>query len=413
MIAGSLAYALIALGVVALAAFIAHRVTCLRMRRKAEPAAAAKLIVQWRQNETVAGAFALALAAERDPAALIGVENCYYNRPDFKRVTWVPKDMPVPFVGCAPVPGPLASGFVNSMHFRYAREIEIPKPANVIRIFFTGASTAFGLGAPSNDATIGGYLEKYLNGGVLERDVRCEVVTAAAGAWTSTHERILIENRLIELEPDVVISLSGHNDAFWAVDGRNIFWFRVFQEDYFFSLVNVALALNEAEEFPSYNPGAGPPIGPEQAARRLLRNVTFSHHALATVGADYVFALQPVMDVSRKVRTPREQRVAAIVSRRAKFVQMPAFYREFRNSLAALERPGFHFVDASTVFDAYDDQIEVFVDTSHFGDRGNDLIAQYLCGRLVPIIKARLMASRGMQHRNKTPAKNLSGAVGA
>ena len=382
----------------------------LRLSKTGVPAAAsaAELIAQWRHNETMAGAFALALAAERDPASLIGAENCYYNPPDFNRVTWVPRDMPVPFVGCAPVPGPLASGFVNSMHFRYAREIEIPKPANVIRIFFTGASTAFGLGASSNDATIGGYLEKYLNGGLLERDFRCEVVTAAAGAWASTHERILIENRLIELEPDVVISFSGHNDVYWAVQGRNISWFRVFQEDYFFSLVNAALALNSAGEFPSDNPGAGQPIGPEEAAHRLIRNVMFSHQALATVGAEYVFALQPVMDVSRKVRTPREQRIAAIVSRYPKFVQMGAFYREFRNRLAALDRPGFHFVDASIVFDAYDEQTDIFIDSAHFGDRGNDLIAQYLCGQLVPIIKARLMISRGMQQRDKASAESLS-----
>jgi hypothetical protein len=386
----------IVLGVGVLIGFAGHRLAYLRMHKKAAQAnqVAARLIGEWRRNETVAGAFAMALSAERDPATLIGVENCYYSPPDFEQVSWVPRDMPTPFVGCAPMPGPIVSGFINSMQFRYAREIEIPKPSNVIRIFFTGGSTALCIAATSNDTTIGGYLEKYLNDGRLERDARCEVVTAAACAWGSAHERILIENRLIELEPDVVISLSGHNDAFWAVDGRNIFLFRTHQEDYFFSLINAALALNSAEEFPSHKPGAGPPISPGEATRRLVRNVAFSHHALATVGADYVFALQPVLEVSRKVRTPREQRIAAIASERAKFVQMGTFYRDFRTGLQALVRPGFHFVDASTVFDACDDKIDLFVDTTHFGDRANDLIAQHLCGHVLSIIKERLAKSK-------------------
>jgi lysophospholipase L1-like esterase len=385
----------IVFGVGAVAGFVGHRLVHLKGQKRTAQAnqVAANLITQWRRNETVAGAFAMALAAERDPASLIGVENCYYSPPDFERVTWVPRDMPTPFVGFAPMPGPLVSGFINSMQFRYAREIEVAKPPNVVRVFFVGASTAFGCGATSNDTTIGGYLEKYLNDALPDQGVRCEVVTAAACAWASTHERILIENRLIELEPDVVISFSGHNDVFWAAAGRNALWFRGFQDDYFFSLVNAALAANSAEQFPS-PPSAGPPIGLGEATRRLVRNVAFSHQALATVGADYVFALQPVLEVSRKARTPREQRVAEAVSNYPQSVQVGAFYEDFRQGLQRLEQPGFQFVDASTVFDGCDDKTDLFIDRTHFGDRANDLIARYLRGRVLSIIKERLAKSK-------------------
>ena len=383
-----------ALGLAALAGFAGHRITYLRMLQKARRAneLVASLIAQSRRNETVAGAYALSFSSERAASALEGAEDCYYGPPDFERVTWAGKDMPTPFVGCAPIPGQFAGGFINSMQFRYAREIDVPKPRNVSRIFVTGGSTAYGSGATSNDTTIGGYLEKYLNEALLGRDARCEVVTAAACAWSSTHERILIENRLIELEPDMVISFSGHNDVFWGVAGRNVSWFRGFQDDYFFALANAALASNLAEEFPSQDPGAGTPVSSDVAARRLARNVAFSHHALATVGADYVFALQPVLEVSQKVRTPHEQQVAAAASGEAWFVQMESFYQDFRRSLQALEKPGFHFVDTTTIFDGCDDKIDLFVDTCHFGDRANDLIAQCLRGHVLTIIKERLPA---------------------
>jgi len=280
------------------------------------------------------------------------------------------------------------------MQFRYAREIEVPKPNDVCRIFLTGASTAFGAGASSNDTTIGGYLEAYLNEAVPLRDVRCEVITAAASGWSSTHERILIENRLVELEPDIVISFSGHNDVFWSAVGRNSLWFRGFQDDYFLVLLNSALAANSAEEFPSQDPGVGTPAGPAKAAERLARNVECGHYVLRKIGADYLFALQPVLGLSQKARTRREQQIAEVARSHVWFIQMQDFYQEFRRSLRSLEQPGLHFSDGTSIFDTCGDDIEIFFDTVHFGDRGNDLIAQYLRGEVLAIIRRRLTIRR-------------------
>lgn len=380
-----------ALGVATLAGVAGYHLA--RLRQKSSPAneRAVEQIRLWRQHETMAGAFVLARTANwEDPAALIGIENCYYSPPDFKRISWVPRDMPTPFVAYAPEPGPLASGFINNMQFRYAREIETPKPPDVIRIFFIGGSVALSVAATSNDTTIGGYLEKYLNEALLGRVGRCEVVTVGACAWTSTHERILIENRLIELHPDVVIAFSGYNDVFWAALGRNILWSRMWQDEYFLILANAGLETNSAPPFRHDVHSGGPLIGPEVGGQRLTRNVDFSHHALATVSADYVFTLQPVLALSRKRRTRREQVVAAAVSARPWIVHAEAFYRHFRADLRALDRPGFHFLDASSIFDACDDQVDLFVDSAHFGDRGNDLIAQHLRDQILPIIDKRL-----------------------
>ncbi len=377
--------------IVATSDFARHCLTYLRMPKDARKAnrLAVEQIEQSRQNQTVAGAFALALSEDRDQASLVGAENCYYSPPDLERVTWVARDIPTPFVGFAPAPGPLASGFINSMQFRYAREVEVPKPKNVCRVFFTGASTAFGSGASSNETTIAGYLEAYLNEALRHRGVRCEVITAAAGAWSSTHERILIENRLVDLEPDIVISFSGHNDAFWSVLGRNLLWFRAFQDDYFLVLLNSVLAANRAEQFPNQDPGAGAQVSPSQAAERLARNVACGHHVLATVGADYVFVLQPLLELSKKVRTPREQLIEDAVGFHAWFIEMQNYYQEFRRSLRALEQPGFSFLDLTTSFDACDGSVDIFIDTAHFGDRGNDLIAQNLLGPILGRIEKR------------------------
>jgi hypothetical protein len=386
------------LGLAAVAApvitgFAGHELAYRRMRRTVSESKtrSTELIRSWQQSETLAGAFAISKSFETEtrPAAVFaGVERCYYTPPDFERITWVPRDIPTPFVGYAPAPGRHASAVINGAQFRYARELEMPRPAGVYRIFLTGASTAFGAGASSNDTTIGGYLERHLNAALGNRGRRCEVITAAACAWSSTHERILIENRLVELDPDLVISFSGHNDVFWASKGCNSFWCRGMQDDYFLGLMNATLVSNAAPEFPYDVPGAGGPPTADQVIERLVRNVTLSHQALALAGARYMFALQPAMEVSGKIRTPREERAAASAASEPWFALMGRYYPEFRKSLAAIEKPGFHFLDMTSVFDECGDEIDIFIDTAHFGDRGNDLLAHSLCNYILPVISA-------------------------
>lgn len=391
--AAALAFVLTA-GTAALAGFGIAR---LQMRRRAREANAktSTLIERWRRNATLGGAIALSAGPSEDRLALQALEDlkaCYYAPPDFAQVTWVGRDVPTPFVGCAPAPGPIAGGSINAMQFRYDRDVGVPKGPGIVRVFLIGGSTAFGAGASSNATTVGGYLETYLNGAAaLHR--RWEVVTAANCAWSSTHERIVVENRLVEMEPDLVIALSGHNDAFWASRGRNVMWTRVFQDDYFLALMNTALASNGEEPFPTVDPGATETVSPAEAARRLARNVALSHHALASVGAEYVFVLQPVLKLTRKTLTARESGIAAQEGAQHWYAGMPAYYEEFRRAVSALEGPGLYFADATATFDEMGDDVDVFVDSCHFGDRGYDAIARWLCARIVPIVGGRRAAA--------------------
>ena len=390
---------LTALAALGAAAFAGHELASRRMRQEISESKtrAAELIELWRRDETLAGAFSISKSLEtetRPAAVLAGVERCYYSPPDFDRITWVPRDIPTPFVGYAPAPGRHASAVINDAQFRYRRNLDMPKPSGVCRIFLTGASTAFGAGASSNATTIGGYLEEYLNPALRERGGRCEVVTAAACAWTSTHERILIENRLVEFEPDLVISLSGHNDVFWASKACNSLWHRGMQDDYFLGLMNATLAANAAPEFPYEVPGVDAPPTAEQVTERLMRNVTLGYQALALVGARYMFALQPAMGVSGKIRTAREQRAATIAASQPWFALIGQYYPEFRRALSALRGPNYDFVDMTTVFDDCGDDIDIFIDTAHFGDRGNDLIARSLCNHVLPVIALETVTSR-------------------
>jgi hypothetical protein len=371
----------------ALGAMVGYQFARWQVGRKnawSSPEGVREYVQRMRQAETMAGAFAI------DGVPLDGVEKCYYGPVDFTRIVWTGRDMPTPFLGYAPQPGPLSGGHINRQQFRYHRDLERPKPPGTCRIFLIGGSTAFGSGASSNETTVAGYLERYLN---EDRQYRCrfEVVTAAAAGWASAHERILVENRLLELEPDVVVALSGHNDVFWGMLQCNINDYRSVQDSYYLLLHNALLQSNFNDQFPDDLPDGQQPVSGEQTAARLRRNVELTHAALQTVGADYCFALQPILSCSRKLRTPREERMASrpggpgVMETQAEIV---ARYGECRTALGTLKLPRYHFWDLTEVFDSANGT-DIFIDRCHFGDRGHDGIARQLRERLAPILRSR------------------------
>ncbi len=394
---------LVTLGIPALAAYVGHRLTYQHLRKRPWQvnSLVAEQVRRWQCNESLAGAFKLA------GVPLDGVERCYYEVPDFNRVSWCCRDMPTPFVGYAPQPGDGVCGHINRLQFRCDHELARPKPAGVCRVFVVGGSTAFGAGASSTQRTVAGYLQQHFRhrlpevrrlppGPATARDAgdphrlqrfletfrRChsvEVITAAASGWTSTHERILIENRIVELEPDLVISLSGHNDAFFSSFDKNILWSRGFQDDYYFLLVNSLLSCNFGQTFPPDDPGKEPGIRADDVARRLLHNVRLAQAALEPTGACYVWALQPILAAARKPLTPREQAMA----QRARQDRLLPVYARIRETLSSSQSVGFAYLDLTDVFDHLDGQTDVFVDGCHFGDRGHDLIARALADRIL------------------------------
>jgi len=81
-------------------------------------------------------------------------------------------------------------------------------------VAITGGSVPYGYGAISDDATIAGRLEYYLNELDHRGTHRWEVVNYAFPAATSFQELIIVLQKINpEMPPDYLISLSGCNDV--------------------------------------------------------------------------------------------------------------------------------------------------------------------------------------------------------
>lgn len=303
---------------------------------------------------------------------------------------WDPPSMPVPFVGAAPIVGQHANAAINSMHFRLDHEIALPKPPDVVRILMTGGSTAFGAGAPSQDRTVGAYLERMLT--PADGSYRVEVLPLAVPAWATTHERILIENLFVDLEPDVVLSFSGNNDVHWGQRGRNVMWFRTYSEGYFLDLFRRAWRQAGGQPLPPPAPAFAQPVAPLLVADRLRRNVSLATHALLMDEVPYVFALQPTLATTGKRLSPRESR--ALEERAAKVDGHIEYFREcyarIDETLREATREGLRYVDLRGAFDEFGADTEVFIDSYHFGDRGNEKIAQALAFGLEGLVERQL-----------------------
>lgn len=167
---------------------------------------------------------------------------------------------------------------------------------------------------------------------------RFEVFTLAAPGWTSTHERIAIENRVSEMEPDLVVSLSGINDVYLSAIGRDLLWSRSFGDQPFFDLLLEACRTARRPPFADVAPLRDHTPPPAEVAQRLAKNAVLSARALELGGAGYVFALQPNIAWVSKQPSAREKALIAAYRFRA---YNQASHGAIHERLRALDLPGF------------------------------------------------------------------------
>jgi hypothetical protein len=341
-------------------------------------------IASYAQSETLGRMLKTQEERESRAAAFYDSEAALQEMDSF---SWAVPNVLTPFVGSAPNPGKHGNASINSMQFRSDRELRIPKPQGVYRIFITGGSTAFGSGAPDQQRTIGGYLESLLNSGLSpETDLEYEVFVLANPAWASTHERIVIENQLSELEPDMVISYSGNNDVHWGQLGRNVLWFKTYADHHFWHLLNMVYQSAGYDPMAEVTQISPSPISPSVVADRLAKNIELSRFALSMRGVNYVFVLQPTISMTTKHLSERERELLESVAPeiREYFAQC---YELLKLRLENLQGDNLTYVDQSDVFGAFTDHDEIFLDSYHFGDRGSEIAAREIARAIRPILE--------------------------
>ena len=196
--------------------------------------------------------------------------------------------------------------------------------------------------------------------------------TFAAPAWSSTHERIAIENRLSDLQPDLVLELTGIADALYGERGHNVLWARALTDQYYWDLVNIALRRAGFAPMADVQDTSSERVPPELVAARLQKNVRLASGALSLANARLHVFLQPAIVTTDKPLTQHEK---GLRFGKSGYFTDPEYYKECYQRIAALlgDRgvpANAAFTNLAGLFDRVPETQDIFLDSYHFGDRG-------------------------------------------
>lgn len=307
----------------------------------------------------------------------VGDREALANR--LRDIIWIPPYRPAPFVGHMARPFFGEDLHINMLGFRDERDSYVSKPDRTVRIFITGGSTAWCVGASSQKQTISYLLEQMLNERTSHTTgYRYEVINAAFPAWTTTQEKLLIQQRLVDMHPDLVVMFSGTNDIHWTRAGRDIRWYYSPLDENYMALLNEMYKASRHPEWTFALPASSRPVACVDLALMTARNVEEAAFAADGVKARLIFALQPNIASTSKRLSKHEQQFPEVKNKPF----WDPCYQALRDELGRISARNYRFLDLSRSFGELDDQTELFVDSYHFADLGNRLIAEALADQI-------------------------------
>lgn len=279
---------------------------------------------------------------------------------------------------------------INNHGFR-GPEISKEKSNGVYRVFVVGGSATFALRAGSDQLTIPGYIEQNIN--KYSSDKKFEVINAGIPRITSSDELQLIQTKIVDFKPDLIIIYDGVNDAQLPYNfTKEKDWGQMTEFEYFykkyFSFYETPRIL------PRILDREGPDMGvldsekPKKfseetglaKAQLWKENITKICELGTQKDITTMIVLQPFLGTGSKELTEHEKKMFVRLSHE-KVVHV---YDLFGTQLDDLRNSCTHVMDARNVFD--DIHENVFFDPSHVGSKHNKVVADRIFYELAPLL---------------------------
>jgi len=313
------------------------------------------------------------------------------------------------FLGYWPAPNTRGNGYdINNAHFRYSENLLPSKEPNEIRVFVTGGSAAFGAGA-NQEQLYTNVAETLFKNKYPGKKIR--IICAGVGAYTSTQERIFIENHILKYEPDIIVMYSGWNDAYYTGEGKDIledgdhnkFQRYIYRNSDIVRTERGKILYTQPDfpNFPSYRwkilwaidkviydfreyTYTRPvPVSPNDLMFRIKHNVRLVKALSKEFDFSLIYYLQPNMDATRKPQGPSESTklpkndISKINLDKAVDNYLVVTYYMLRDQMPKMaQQENFRFYDADHAIE--NEPQSVFIDTVHMGDRGQRLVGHEL-----------------------------------
>jgi hypothetical protein len=324
--------------------------------------------------------------------------------------------------------------YANNAGFREPRDLSTDKPADEFRIFLTGGSTAFGMGAGGEATapmgwysveyreTISHMMEMILNATAPIPGKKIRVYNTAVWGYAYQHHLMRYLTKLRRYKPDMIVSFDGANEIplvsrlypewdYFKEGQYNYILRQIFQYNgpglasyltlwlknntylmsYIWSGKDLFVELNQAQALTTGLPENTPSredqasLSVEARSRMVdeniatvVRMVENYHSVLENDGVTHLLALQPWFYLSTKPLHEKEKILAGLKGHRD-YHDVPSdkMYKLLAERLReSANRKQYFLVDFSEYFDDVSDW--VFTDWCHLTAEANYLIAKEL-----------------------------------
>ena len=244
------------------------------------------------------------------------------------------------------------------------------------RIFMVGGSTMFGIYATSDNTTIPGYLQEFYDGFSTDRDIR--VINAGVNGHSSFDETHLIKNKIVSLQPDLVIVYDGWNDLGGPMRTE---YKKLGEMEY---LEQYSIVIRKYYKTIDFYEFVQRVWEKQIGEKKLERDNSMMEQKpilwesrwkeICELGEkenfDVIITLQPLLGGGEKALTDWELRNVKELSH----LNPISSYEPMKNKLNALQSSCAGTEDLTNIFDGQTDLI--YFDVGHMGDKGNKIIAQ-------------------------------------
>ena len=273
---------------------------------------------------------------------------------------------------------------INSHGFR-GEEFEKEKINDrEYRIFVLGGSVLYGIYATSDNTTISGYLQEFYNEFTTDRDVR--VINAGANGHESFAETYLVKNKIIDLNPDLIIVLDGWNDLNLPLEREykeltgiehleqySLVIRKYYKTIQFYEFIERVWEKQIGENKRDVNDGTA-----DQKSELWKSRWKEICELGEKENFKVIITLQPIVGAGNKILADWELRFVKEAAGSA------ASYNFMRDKLNELETNCAVTEDLTNIFDNETELI--YFDYVHMGDKGNRIIAQKIFNISSPFV---------------------------
>ena len=321
------------------------------------------------------------------------------EKPGAKNLAFRVKDL-YPYVFFRKLPSLELRPRKDFFHNFNGKSVKSKKEPGEFRVFLLGGSVARGFGASTPNKSFHHILERILNEH-SDKPPRLyyNVISAGRLGYVSAQELIFLQMGILEFKPDFVVHLNGANDILTVTQYKEPPGYPFYHQSLkrAFEAVEIEKTIDKSlgksaflteldMMFKKYKKSA-PEVTSQNINRHYRRNMTHSAQLLKANNISGLITLQPLL-LEKKQLAGQEISANKRIKPHDRQIWLTTYNKLYTSLEAVSAETGIIWKSFQHAFD--EEKEEVFHDTVHLNDHGQQLLAEELLNAIMGVINASL-----------------------